>query len=59
MAPLVGRGRRSEVPGSSKESVSYGSYNWSKIDQKHVDSYAFFHVHCSTKSQKIPTCPKF
>ena len=24
----------------------------SKIDQKHVNSYAFFHVHCSTKSKK-------
>ena len=25
----------------------------SKIDQKHVDDYAFFHVHYSTKSKEI------
>ena len=29
------------------------------IAQQYVDGYAFFHVHCSTKSQENPTGPKF
>ena len=28
------------------------------IAQQYVDSYAFFHVHCSTKSQENPKGPK-
>ena len=29
------------------------------IAQQYVDGYAFFHVHCSTKSQESPKGPKF
>ena len=29
------------------------------IDQQYVDCYAFFHVHCSKKSQENPKGPKF
>ena len=29
------------------------------IAQQYVDGYAFFHVHCSTKSQENPKGPKF
>ena len=31
----------------------------SNIAQQYVDGYAFFHVHCSTKSQENPKGPKF
>ena len=31
----------------------------SNISQQYVDSYAFFHVHCRTKTQEIPKGPKF
>ena len=31
----------------------------SNIAQQHVDGYAFFHVHCSTKSQENPKGKKF
>ena len=31
----------------------------SNIVQQYLDSYAFFHVHRSTKSQESPKCPKF
>ena len=31
----------------------------SNIAQEYVDGYAFFHVHCSTKSQENPKGPKF
>ena len=29
------------------------------LGQQYVDGYAFFHVHCSTKSQENLKCPKF
>ena len=29
------------------------------IAQQYVDGYAFFHVHCSTKSKENPKGPKF
>ena len=31
----------------------------SNIVQQYVDASAFFHVHCSTKSQENPKSPKF
>ena len=31
----------------------------SNTAQQFVDGYAFFHVHCSTKSQENPKGPKF
>ena len=31
----------------------------SNIAQQYVDGYAFFHVHCGTKSQENPKGPKF
>ena len=31
----------------------------SNIAQQYVDGYAFFHVHCSTKSQENPKGTKF
>ena len=31
----------------------------SNIAQHYVDGYAFFHVHCSTKSQEIPKVQNF
>ena len=33
--------------------------SWSNIAQQYVDGYAFFHVHCSSKSQENPKGPKF
>ena len=33
--------------------------SWSNIAQQYVDSYAFFHVYCSTKSQENHKGPKF
>ena len=29
------------------------------LGQQYVDGYAFFHVHCSTKSQENPKDPQF
>ena len=48
----------SSAPGSSKNLHLTAPRSGSNIAQQYVDGYALFHVHCSTKSQENPKCPK-